>query len=398
MAILGHALLRIASGASAVLIGIYLARLSSSDIRIDAGLIGLLGAISYASELVASIPLGLAADAISPRWLMVAGALTGAAAVRIFALDPHPGIFYFSRVLEGVGVAAVTPPLLAYLAQSTTHSSSLRARVMSFFELSLLAGLAMGGVLGSQLWSHLHLYSFSLLAFVYVACALLLFAGGRGARAHGSTAAIHGLKQALQSPEMRSLAPVWLCVNAIVGLWLGPTTTYLFTQKRATSQYLDGLFAANPTHIGWMLLGYSAVFSAGVLCWSFVLPHLPVRTAMKISLIAMPFACVGLYAINHSLGWSSGTRIAVLIATSLIVMIESGFTPAALSWLAKSLIGSDGKGVAMGIYSVLLGVGAIAGSLLAGWLGSILRLDGLLLGTMILAVFSLVLLHRVAED
>ncbi len=145
-AILGHGFLRIASGASAVLIGIYLARLSSSDIQINAGLIGMLGAVSYASELIASIPFGLAADAISPRWLMVGGAVTGAAAVRIFALAPHPGIFYFSRALEGVGVAAVTPPLLAYLAQSTAHSSSLRARVMSFFELSLLAGLALGGV------------------------------------------------------------------------------------------------------------------------------------------------------------------------------------------------------------------------------------------------------------
>lgn len=397
-AILGHAFLRIASGASAILIGIYLARLSSSDIRINAGLIGMLGAVSYASELLASIPFGLAADALSPRWLMVGGAVTGAAAVRIFALAPHPGIFYISRALEGVGVAAVTPPLLAYLAQSTTHSSSLRARVMSFFELSLLAGLAMGGVVGSQLWMHFHLHSFSLLALVYAACALLLFAGARGARAHGSKAAIHGLKEALHSPEIRSLAPVWLCVNAIVGLWLGPTTAYLFTQKRATSQYLDGIFAASPTHIGWMLLGYSAVFGVGVLAWSFVLPHLPVRSAMRISLTAMPFVCVGLYTINHSAGWPAGVRIALLVMTSLIVMIESGFTPAALAWLAKSLIGSDGKGVAMGIYSVLLGIGAIVGSLLAGWLGNALRVDGVLLGTIILAAISLFLLHWVTDD
>ena len=397
-AILGHAFLRIASGASAVLIGIYLARLSSSDIGIDAGLIGMLGAVSYAAELVASIPFGLAADAISPRWLMVGGALTGAAAVRIFALAPHPGIFYFSRALEGVGVAAVTPPLLAYLAQTTTHSSSMRARVMSFFELSLLAGLALGGLVGSQLWTHLHLRSFSLLALVYVACALLLFAGARGARAHGSKAAIHGMKQALRSPDIRSLAPVWLCVNAIVGIWLGPTTAYLLTQRRATSQYLDGVFAASPTHVGWMLLGYSAVFGLGVLCWSIVLPHLPVRSAMRVSLAAMPIVCVGLYAINHSAGWPAVARIALLGLTSLIVMIESGFTPAALAWLAKSLIGSDGKGAAMGIYSVLLGIGAIAGSLLAGWLGNSFRFDGLLLGTMILAVISLLLLHWVADD
>ncbi len=396
-AILGHGLLRIAGSASAVLIGIYLAHLSSSDARIDAGLVGMLGAVSYAAELVASIPLGLAADAISPRWLMVGGACAGAAAVRIFALVPHPGIFYFSRALEGMGVAAVTPPLLAWLARATTHSSSLRARVMSLFELSLLAGLALGGVVSSLLWTQLHLTSFSLLALVYLVCALLFFVGVQGDHIRGSKAAIHGLKQAIHNPEIRALAPVWLCVNAVTGLWLGPTTTYLLTQRRAGDQYLDGIFATTPGHVGWMLLAYSAVFAMGLLLWSFLLPHLAVRAAMRISLLAMPFVCAGLFAVNHSAGWHTTTRMALLAATSVIVMIESGFTPAALAWLAQSLIASNGEGVAMGIYSVLLGVGAIMGSLLAGWLGSAFRFDGLLLGTLILAVVSLILLHWVTD-
>ncbi len=381
-----------------MLIGIYLAHLSATGMRIDARLIGMLGAVSFAAELVASIPLGLVSDAISPRWLMVAGALIGAVAVRIFALAPHPWLFYFSRILDGLAVAAVTPPLLAYLAQSTTHSSSLRARVMSFFELSLLAGLALGGVLGSQLWPHFHRHAFTLLALLYAASALLFLVGTRRARAHGASAALHGLKQALRSPQIRALAPVWLCVNAVVGLWLGPTTTYLFTQRPATMQYLDGIFAETPTRMGWMLLAYSALFGLGVLLWSFVLPHLRIRTAMFLSLSAMPWVCVGLYAVNHSTGWPSGMRALVLAVTGLIVMVESGFTPAALAWLAQSLVGSDGKGVAMGIYSVLLGIGAIVGSLLAGWLGGSMRVDGLLLGTMMLAILALALLHWVTDN
>jgi predicted MFS family arabinose efflux permease len=340
----------------------------------------------------------MAADAITPRWLMAGGALLGGAAVRIFAIAPYPGVFYLSRTLEGIGVAAVTPPLLAYLAESTAQSSSLRARIMSFFELSLLAGLALGGVIGSQLWAHSQLRAFSLLAFIYVVCSLLLFSGSRGARSHGSHAALQGLVQAIGSSEIRSLAPVWLCVNVVVGLWLGPTTTYLLTQKPATTQYLDGIFSLSPTHVGWMLLSYSAVFGTGVLLWSFVLPQLSVRVAMRISLIAMPFVCLGLFAINHSAGWPSAVRIGLLIITALIIMVESGFTPAALAWLARTLIGCDGKGVAMGIYSVLLGLGAIVGSLLAGALGKVLRFDGLLLGTMILVVISLLLLHWVADD
>ena len=128
LAILAHGILRIASSASGVLIGIYLASLSGNGVRVDASLLGTLGAVSFAAELVASIPFGLASDAISPRWLMTMGALTGALAVQLFGLSSHVPVFFLSRTLEGIGVAAVTPPLLGYLAESTSHNSGLGAR------------------------------------------------------------------------------------------------------------------------------------------------------------------------------------------------------------------------------------------------------------------------------
>src|ERR1039458_1948508 len=168
LTILAHAILRIASSASGVLIGIYLANLSGHGFHVDAGLIGILGAVSFAAELIASIPFGIASDAISPRWLMVSGALIGALAVQLFAFSEHVEVFFLSRALEGIGVAAVTPPLLAYLAESTSHDSALRARVMSFFELSLLAGLALGGLMGSQFWKLFNAHAFSLVALAYL--------------------------------------------------------------------------------------------------------------------------------------------------------------------------------------------------------------------------------------
>jgi MFS family permease len=78
-------------------------------------------------------------------------------------------------------------------------------------------------------------------------------------------------------------------------------------------------------------------------------------------------------------------------------MVESGFTPAALAWLAQSLGFGTGKGAAMGIYSVLLSLGAIGGSLIAGALGKLLSVDGLLLGTVGLAVCALLLLHNATD-
>jgi MFS family permease len=191
--IAAHAIVRVASSASGVLIGIYLASLGGHAFQMDAGLLGTLGAVSFAAELISSIPLGMASDAVSPRRLMVSGALVGALAVQVFALSSHVEVFFLSRALKGIGVAAATPSLLAYLAEATTHDSALRARVMSFFELSLLSGLALGGLLGSQFWKLFNAHAFSLVALAYLVCAALLFFGAKGSRSHGSHAAWQGL-------------------------------------------------------------------------------------------------------------------------------------------------------------------------------------------------------------
>jgi MFS family permease len=392
-AIIAHAMVRIASSASGVLIGIFLADMAAHRSGITAGLLGTLGAVSFAAELIFSIPLGVVSDAASPRALMTGGALLGALAIQLFPLSGHVAVFYLSRALEGVAVAAITPPLLAWLAEATAGNRTLRARVMSFFELSLLAGLALGALVGSEFWQHFHTGAFGLIAGGYLACAVLLFFGAKGSRSHSRQSASDGLRRAFRDRSVRSLAPVWLCVNAIVGLWLGPTLPFLLTHHPQSGQYLDGIFAATPTEVGWLLLGYSAVFAAGVTLWSFVLPRISLRSAMRVALIAMMPVCGGLFLINHSSGMSPGLRWLLTAVTALLVMIESGFTPAALAWLAASLGQRSGKGAAMGIYSVLLSLGAIGGSLLAGALGKRLQVDGLLLGTVAMGLCGLVLLH-----
>ncbi len=391
--IVAHAMVRIASSASGVLIGIFLADMGVHRSGITAGLLGTLGAVSFGAELIFSIPLGVVADAASPRALMTGGALLGALAIQLFPLSGQVGVFFLSRALEGVAVAAITPPLLAWLAEATAGNRTLRARVMSFFELSLLAGLALGALVGSEFWQHFRAGAFGLVAGGYFVCAVLLFFGAKGSRSHSRRSAFDGLRRAFQDRSVRSLAPVWLCVNAIVGLWLGPTLPFLLTHHPQSGQYLDGIFAAAPTEVGWLLLGYSAVFATGVTLWSFVLPRISLRSAMRVALIAMMPVCGGLFLINHSSGMSTELRWPLTAVTALLVMIESGFTPAALAWLAASLGQRSGKGAAMGIYSVLLSLGAIGGSLLAGALGKRLQVDGLLLGTVGMGLCGLVLLR-----
>lgn len=393
-----NALLRIAGGASGVLVGLYLSGAASRGIAIDAGFVGIIGAISFGAELLASLPMGIASDAVAPRWLMVTGALLGAGAAQLFGMTGRSAIFGFSRGLEGVGAAAGGPALLAHLTDATDAQPARRAKVMSFYDLAFLAGIALGGVLGSQLWRRLHSGAFSAVAVVYLVCAVLFYFGAAGSRSYGHKAALAGLAGALRSSSLRRLAPVWLCVNTIVGVWLGPTLTFLFTQRTHPQQFLSGVFAAAPDRIGWVMLWYALLFGAGVTVWSFVMPGIGAGQALRIGLAAMPFVCAGLYALNHSSNYAEPIRWTVGCITALLIMIESGFTPAALSLLAGAIGAHPGRGSAMGIYSVLLSVGAIAGSLLAAWLGQMFSVDGLIYGTFALALAALALARRIAKE
>lgn len=381
--------MRIASGASGVLVGLYLADLADRGFGVNPALVGTLGAVSFASELAGGVPMGVASDALAPRALMTSGALLGALATQLFGISSRPAIFFLSRTVEGLGAASVTPSLLAHLTDSTDRSHSLRARVMSYFELSLLAGLALGGVLAAQLWDRLHTGAFAAVASVYLASGGLLFWGAAASRGHGRTQAIHGFLRVFREPSLLRLTPAWICVNSIVGLWLGPTLIFLLTRHPTTRQLLDGIFSDHPDRVGWLLLGYSLIFAIGVTGWSFVLPRMTEYRALRTALLAMLAVCVGLYALNHSGEHRLSLRWTITSLTALCIMIESGFTPAALSLLAGSIGAIAGRGAAMGIYSVLLSVGAILGSLLAAALGQHFAVDGLTYGTFAMALISL---------
>ncbi|MGH9592587.1 MAG: MFS transporter, partial [Bryobacteraceae bacterium] len=144
--LVGNGFLRIASGAGGVLVGLYLAQLATQGLAGGAALAGTLGAVSFGMELAASIPMGLVSDALAPRILMTAGALFGAVGTQILGIGGRTAILFLGRSIEGFGAAASVPAILAHLTDATERNPTLRARVMSYFELTLLAGLALGGL------------------------------------------------------------------------------------------------------------------------------------------------------------------------------------------------------------------------------------------------------------
>ena len=386
-----------ADGASSVLVGVYVADLASRGFSMGAGLVGTLAAISFGAELLGAVPLGVLSDAVSARVLMTGGPLLAALATFLFGVTQETAVFVMSRALEGLAAAAGVPALLAHLTDATAGDHTLRARAMSYFELSLLAGLALGGIVGSQLWSVLGTGAFTALALLYVVAAWLLFIGSAGSQHHHGADVWQGLRRSLATPALRRLAPVWLCMNAILGLWLGPTLYFLLTNRSDASQVLTGLFADSPAGLGWLLFAYALVFGTGVVAWSRVLPRTDLQRALHVSLLAMLGVSAGLLLLNHMGDQPVRLRWMLTGVIAALIMVESGFTPAALSLLAGAVGPGVGRGAAMGIYSFLLSLGALAGSVLAGIAGRWLAIDGLTYATLGLALLALALSPRLGS-
>src|SRR5260370_21755162 len=114
VALLGNAFMRIAGGASGVLVGLYLADLANRGRQVDAALVGTLGAVSFGAELLSALPMGMLSDAIAPRALMTGGALLGAVATPMFGMTRWVSIFFLSTNLERGPASSVRSPPLAH--------------------------------------------------------------------------------------------------------------------------------------------------------------------------------------------------------------------------------------------------------------------------------------------
>ncbi len=408
----GNALLYFANRASLALIGLYVFHVvqqQGGDVAASTALVATLAVVSSAVELVGAIPLGALTDRFPVRTLMVLGTLLGAFATQLFGLTGLAALFFVSRALEGVSSAATSPATLAYLADATNRSPKFRGRIMSFYELTLLAGLALGFLAGGAMWTGMGAGAFGWVAVIYlVAAALFYWGAGTQQRpnqeamqeaiiqpsAPAQSSVLISLRLALADGSLRRLAPAWLAINAVVGLWLTLAGPILASPQPVPGQYLVGLFT--PTQVGTIMLGYVAVFAVGVTAWGFALAFVPRVRALRITLLAMLVVCFLLYLLNGSGEWPDSWRWGLVAIAALIVMVESGFTPAALSYLADVVGGSKGRGAAMGIYMLLLGLGNFLGVAIGG-IFSAQAFNGLVLGTLILAVAGLVAVTALPE-
>jgi MFS family permease len=140
------------------------------------------------------------------------------------------------------------------------------------------------------------------------------------------------------------------------------------------------------------------VFTIGAIAWGFIMPLIGRQATLLWGVAGLGATSVALWLLN-SLGLERHLMVTPLLLLVVVcIFVESGFTPAALTYLADiAEEQAQDRGAVMGLYSVLLSVGQLAGTAVAGPFALASGVNGLIILTGLLtliALFTVLLLGR----
>jgi len=428
--IVGSLVLRLAAQTMSQMLQFYFARISSEYHPLSHTTTGLITASFFITELLGSPVFGAMSDRLGRKRFIILGPLLGAVAVQIPAMTIALWLLVVSRLLAGLSTASSIPATLGYISEATSGRPGLRARIMGLFEITFIGGIAAGAVLGGYLWKffgstvhigHLQLIcpAFSVNGLVYL-LSLAIFAWGLReygqpqAEAAGSESIELGFTPRnagngaititrevrqklsryatiLRSPTVWDFVPAWLSVNCILGMWINVTPRLLIGKDHFPNQALVGAFT--PVKFGNGFAAYALIFALGVLLWSLFIGRYRKTSIMLIAVGGLFVAMLMAYLLNHAT--SSSNHLTYALTACLLVgfVTLSGFTPAALTYLAditEKYV--DDRGSIMGLYTVFLGMGQVVGTTLGGFFATLQGIDGLLQLSAAFGVVTLVIL------
>ena len=399
--LIGTFILRASGGAATVVLGFFLAQLSTYAGHLITSLqVGLLAVAFYVTELSLAPFMGALSDRWGRRYFLIFGPLVGLLDVLLIVFTPvhHPFFYLVSlQVLAGVSSSMQVPVVLGYLADYTAEDSSKRMRVMSFFELATSGGIAVGVILGGILWDRFGHLTFDLLASFYLLVIFCMILAPKTMQIieRGNLRTI-GKRywRIIRTPRLFIFIPAWICISSLAGIWLSSQLTFILSVPIHNKHQLlmGSMSGAGGGHRLSLVLGsYVLFFGVSLLFWAFFLSRVPRLRLMLTSVAGVYIACIALGGINH-LGIGNNPWQLLWIPLLMVgIFAESSFAPAALAYLADiSEEAAKDRGLLMGLYSIFLGLGQLLGNGLGGVFARMWGFDGLIYLTVILACVVLI--------
>lgn len=426
--ILGSLMLRTAAGAMGQNIQFYFNAIHDAALNPNHPLRAIVGAgnvyqISYtlggiiigaffAAELLGSLVFGAWSDRYGRKLFIIFGPLFGAFAVLITSITTWVWLLIFTRLLEGLSTASNAPATLGYIAEESSGSPQLRTRIVGFFEVATVGGMALGFSVGGWLWRNfgtaavvlgipLTSPAFAVNALLYLASLVVLWLGihevrdiqKKSGRMATPGETLRHYWSIASSPRVANFAPAWIAINAVLGIWINLTARILTDKNGLANQLLVGRFDSQQA--GNIIAGYAIFFVLGILVWSIFFTRVQKTIAMLIGTGGLFLSCIFMFLLNHQPSLNAPLVLPLSILLVISIMVQSGFTPAALAHLADITEShATDRGAIMGLYSVFLGLGQFIGSSIGGpfvdWLGA----DGMVLITTLMGVIAAYLLIR----
>ncbi len=300
------------------------------------------------AELSTVSIFGSYSDKIGRKPILVASLFVTSITSLVFALNTIPLLLLPLALVFGVAIAAEVTTSLSIIADCSGEDN--RARLMGYFDLSTLMGLAGGYGLGVLLLQF-GLDSVLIILIGFAACLFSGFLAVFGIKetrhvVEEEVSMVALLRKVAGDKRIQALLPVYVPIIALYGLVIQNTESLLETHFSLTETDLLVLFA---------MLGGSLFL--GVV----VMGHLSDRYRLR-----RPFIVTGLIAF--------GALVYVLFAFAdhftdlwgiwpivpLLGFAAGSFPPAALAYLTD-VSDKDARGSTMGVYSIFFGSGMIIG-------------------------------------
>lgn len=379
-----------ASNATGFMLGLYLRYISDNLYHISASEVGFFAVSFYISELALAPVFGALSDRYGRKTFIALGSVFGLIAVTMTGLTSSLFLLLITRLLEGLSTATSAPAVLGIISADTASDERRRGRVVALFEVATVIGIAGGVAIGGPLWQWAHTTGFFIVAGIY-AVSLLLFMLIRENKQERRQvpASVKRHLEILSNPRVLRFAPAWLAINAIIGIWFSHGAFQFSGRHTGTNQFLAGGFSGGS--ISLFFAGFGLSFLIGTLVWGQFYSRMTRPSMMLIALSGVFIAVLDLFIINHFGHLGDAVLYPAIAVLLLTVFVESGFTPAALGYLAEiAEEHAEDRGTIMGFYSIFLGGGQLVGSLLGGPFADIWSVDGLILLTLLVGLVALV--------
>lgn len=417
--LLGTLILRIASAVAGSTIQFYFAYIDRNIYQLSDTMRGFALGLFFLPELIGSPILGAWSDRRGRKFFMSLAAFLGMLGAQITGMTTNFAVLTIARLLGGLSTASAFPATLGYLSAITSHSESLRARILGLFQIATLAGTIIGIFIGGRLWDNYASRAFAIDALLYAASLIVFLLGIREVRQTKSSApptipkdssntavlsrTLAYYRSVFFSPTILRFAPAWIAMTMMLGIWLNHLVSQLVSPPGDfPGQLLYGLLSTSK-QAGNLVSTYAtilfAIFGLGVLLWTFALGRLRRTDVMLIAISGLFILCGVLFLLNHTASLSVSIVPLYILLATLALLVTSGLMPAALTYLADvTEEKTEDRGAIMGLYTIFFGLGGFLGTVVGGPAADAAGIDGILAATVVLGVIitgALFRLHRI---